>query len=158
MYWRHETAQGKKISEKIYSLHSDPGFSDQYYNDYFCTEAPIMLKYFGIASRSPRDPIINRYNEKYNIFYILNGKGWCNGIPFEEGDIVYCDKSVPYSISSNHKDPCTYTWISFFDGKSNDYMELLGLGHTNKCYKAQYMQEIIQICISRWCKYIKVKE
>lgn len=145
MYWRHQTDLLKKVSEKIYSPHSESKYSDVYYNDYFNTEAPIMLKYFGITSRSPHDPIINRYNEKYNIFYILSGKGWCNGFPFEEGEIIFCDKSTPYSISSNHNDPCTYTWISFQDRKDDPYIDLFGLGHTNQCYKAQYMQEIVQV-------------
>lgn len=143
MYWRHETAD--KYSEKIYSPHYNSEYSDQYYNDYFNPEIPITLKYFGISSRSPHNPIINRCNQKYGFFYILSGKGWCNGIPFEEGDIVYCDKSTPFSLSSNHEDPCTYTWISFCDGKSDLYIKLLGLGNTTKCYKSQHMQEIIQL-------------
>lgn len=143
MYWRHQI--GSKHSEKMYSIHDFWRYSDQYYNDYYNTEAQIMLKYFGITSRSPHDPIINRFNQKYNLFYILNGKGWCNGIPFEAGDIVYCDKSIPYSLSSNHSDPCTYTWISFCDGSSEIYIDLLGLEHLNKIYKAQNMQKIVQI-------------
>lgn len=143
MYWRHETKT--KHSEKIYSLHTDSGYSDQYYNDYFNPEVPIMLKYFGICSSAPQSPIINRYDGLHTIFYILIGKGWCNGIPFEAGDIVFCDPSIPFNLSSNRDDPCTYTWIAFRGGKSDLYVDLLGTGHSNKCYKAQHMQEIIEI-------------
>jgi histidinol-phosphate aminotransferase len=42
-----------------------------------------MLKTFGICERSPTDHVINRYVERYIFHFILAGKGWCNGIPFE---------------------------------------------------------------------------
>ncbi len=143
MYWRHETAD--KCSKKIYSPHSNFYSKDKYYNDYFNPDVPITLKYFGITSCSPLYPIVNRYDDKYFLYYILSGKGWCNEIPFEEGDIVYCNKSILSNLSSNNANPCTFVWISFKDGMSDLYIKLLGFKDNTLCYKAQNMQEIIKI-------------
>ena len=143
MHWRHNN--GDKPSEKYFKVDDFWKYSDRYYNDYYVPDAPVTLKTFGICSRAPHDHIVNRYAEKYIFHYILSGKGWFNGIPFEAGDIVYCTNSRPYNLSSSTEDPCTYAWVSFYGGKSEKYIDQMGLHQTFKCYKAVNYQRIVEI-------------
>lgn len=143
MHWRHCTNDGR--SEKLYSVDEIWKYSDPYYNDYYVPDAPVTLKTFGICSRPPDDHIVNRFAEKYVLHYILSGKGWFNGIPFETGDIVFCTNSMPYSLSSHRDDPCTYSWISFNGGKSEKYLDIMGLTETFRIYKSVHTHRINEI-------------
>lgn len=143
MHWRHINEKGR--SDKFYSVNDFWKYSDLYFNDYYVPDAPITLKTFGLCSRAPNEHIVNRYIEKYIIHYILAGKGWCNGIPFEAGDIVYCTNSTPYNLSSNRNAPCTYAWISFYGGKSEKYINQLGLVQPFKIYRSNHSQKIAEI-------------
>ena len=143
MHWRHIVNNVR--SEKYYSVHDYWKYADPYFNDYYAPDAPITLKTYGICCRAPDEHIVNRYIEKYIFHYILSGKGWCNGIPFEEGEIVYCTNSTPYNLSSNRSDPCTYAYISFYGGKSEKYLNQLGLTQPFKCYKSAHFQKIAEI-------------
>ena len=143
MHWRHSS--NNKLSERLYKVDEIWKYKEQYYNDYYTPDTPITLKTFGLCSRAPEDHIINRYVEKYVLHYILAGKGWCNGVPFEAGDIVYCAQETPYNISSNRSDPCTHAWVSFQGGKSEKYIAALGLKQPFKCYKAKFPHEINKI-------------
>ena len=103
------------------------------------------MKTFGISSRDPEIRIINNCYERYVIHYILCGKGWCNGIPFQEGDVIFCTKFRPYSISSNKSDPCIFAWVTFQGGKCDDYIQRMGLNQSFLSYKMQDMTRICEI-------------
>lgn len=143
MHWRHVVA-GER-SERLYTVDAVPKYTETYYEDYYVPDAPTMLYTFGICSRSPLDHLINRRGGKHTFHYILNGRGWFNGMPFEEGDIVYCSESLPRSISSNRNDPCIYTWVSFSGGKSETYIRQMGITQPYLIYRNHNQTEIERI-------------
>lgn len=143
MHWRHWT--NNKCSEDFYTVHGYWKYNDIYYNDHYITDSPITLKTFGICARDPKSRIVNRYSEKYVLHFILSGKGWCNGIPFEAGDIVFCTSFRPYNFASDHSDPCTYAWVTFNGGKSEKYIDQLGLNQPFKKYKSAFPERIAEV-------------
>ena len=145
MHWRHVVNEVR--SPKYYSVHDCWRYADPYFNDYYVPEAPVTLKTYGICRRAPDEHIINRYTERYMLHYILTGKGWCNGIPFEEGDIVYCTNSFPYNLSSNRSDPCTYAYVTFLGGKSEKYLNQLEPTQPFRCYRASHFQKTVEILL-----------
>lgn len=143
MHWRHWTEKEK--SERLYTPDAVWRYKDLYYDDYYTPDAPISLTTYGICSRAPESRIINRYPNKYIFHYILSGSGWCNGVPFEAGDIVYCVNNVPYSLASNSNDPCVLAWISFAGGKSDKYVAQMGITKPFLCYKAAAPDTIARV-------------
>ena len=145
MHWRYRKADGS-YSDKQFTFDDHRKYSNRYYNNYYSPDAPIMLKTFGICERSPTDHVINRYVDRYIFHFILAGKGWCNGIPFEEGDILFCTNATPHNISSDSSAPCTYAWVSFSGGKSEKYLAELGITtQPFLSYHTENMQRIAQI-------------
>ena len=143
MHWRH--CKGEWRTEKLYSVDDVWKYDDAYFNDYYVPDAPVTLKTFGICSRPADDHIVNRFVEKYIFHYILSGKGWFNGIPFEAGDIVFCTNAIPYSLSSHKYDPCIYAWISFSGGKSEKYLDIMGISGILRIYKSKHTDSINKI-------------
>ena len=145
MHWRYRKADGS-YSDKQFTFDDHRKYSNRYYNNYYSPDAPIMLKTFGICERSPTDHVINRYVERYIFHFILAGKGWCNGIPFEEGDILFCTNATPHNISSDSSAPCTYAWVAFAGGKSEKYLAELGITtQPFLTYHTDNMQRIAKI-------------
>ena len=138
MYWKHNAYKNhsESHSEKLHSVDEVWKYKDEYYSDYYVTEADTTLKTFGICSRSPEDHILNRAANKYILHYILSGTA---------GDIVYIAPNVPYSISSDRNTPPIYCWISFNGGKSEKYVDMLGLSGTFSIYRSQHDDRIYEI-------------
>lgn len=143
MHWRHCVKDFR--TEKLYNVDEVWKYGDKYFNDYYVPDAPVTLKTFGLCSRAPEEHIINRMNERYSLHYILSGSGYINGVQFDAGDTVFCTNSTPYSLSPNRDDPCIYAWISFTGGKSEKYMEMLGLTEAFKIYRSKNSQRINEI-------------
>ena len=144
MYWEYKVYDNI-TRQKVSSINSLHLRNDVYYESICIPEENLTLKTFGISSRPADWPIINRCSKSHFLHFVLAGKGWCNGIPFEVGDVIYCPQNKIFNLSAHQDNPCNLTWVSFSGGKSEHYLKLLGLGYSHQCYKAQHMQEIIQI-------------
>ncbi len=143
MHWRHLTRN--HVSEKMYSIGTRPFFQDQYYKDYYMSDAPISLHVFGICSHHPDEHVVNLIDGRYRLYYIISGKGWINQNQFKEGDIVFISNALACNISSDQNDPCTYTWIAFSGGKSEKYLLRAGLTQSLMIYKNRNQTEINRI-------------
>ncbi len=143
MHWRHQNKQGR--TERLYSVHDYWKYSDLYFDDYFVPDGPTTLRIYGICSRAPDNHVINRFNDRHQLHYVLSGTGYFNGVPFKPGDVIYCDGSLPYNISSNRFDPCIYAWIGFSGGKSEKFLSMMGIRQNFRIYKAKNMQPIVEI-------------
>ena len=149
MHWRHTyfTASGKHVTtERKYCQYTAHQHEEKFFEDYFTTEKhTTMLETVGFCVKDISYALINRCTDKYVFHYILDGKGFVNGIPFKKGDIIYCKKMTPYSISANEECPCTYAYISFKGGKSDSYIDLLGINEAFKIYRTYKMDKIARI-------------
>lgn len=143
MHWRHQNEQG--CTERLYSVHDFWRYTDRYYDDYYVCHEPTTLRIFGICSRAPDNHVINRFRDRHHLHYVLSGSGYFNGVPFEPGDIIYCDASYPYNISSNRFDPCTYAWVGFSGGKTEKILSMIGIQQSFRIYKVREMQPIAEI-------------
>ena len=95
MHWRHTYIEkGKEYtSEKHFCTEELWQCSQGFFADYFASDAPITLQTLGYCVRDNHNYLVNRCVDKYAIHYVLSGKGFFNGKPFEAGDILYCSKN-----------------------------------------------------------------
>ena len=112
---------------------------------YFSSDCPLTVRTFGYSKRNNRKNIINHTTSKYAFHYILSGSGFFNGLCFEEGDILYCSKNTPYSIAPANDVGCVYAYMTFSGGKSDRYVQHLGIADSFKVYRCRHMPEITEI-------------
>lgn len=127
IYWQH--VSGKQISQKYDSPDALTQHSDLYFEDYCIRDrAPQnMLRTVGVRACEPDYCLLNKYQNRHVLHWIISGEGWCNGIPVREGNVIYLKNRIPYNFSSNPENPCVYAWITF-DGESvKPYLEHMGL-------------------------------
>ena len=87
-FWQH--VSGKQISPKFDTPEDMSLFSDQYFEDYCIIKNDgMMLKTVGIRACEPDYRLINKYQNRHVIHWIISGEGWCNGIPIEAGNVIY---------------------------------------------------------------------
>lgn len=147
MHWRYvwSEKEKKKLSERKYTQAEPWQHTEPYFEYYFAAEKPLMLQTIGYCVRKERHNLINRCVDKYVFHYVLNGTGFFNGHPFEAGDILYCSRNTPYSLSPNTNEGCIYAYFSFSGGKSNRYVELLNLHTPFAIYKNKNLDKIAEV-------------
>ena len=125
IYWQHST--NNQPSPRYESPDLLLRHTDQYFADYcFRTDAPNMcVKTIGYRACEPTYRLINHYQNRHVIHWIINGEGWCNNIPVGPGSVIYFKSHVPYSFSSNPTNPCNFAWITFEGNSINNYLEHL---------------------------------
>ncbi|MBR7098379.1 MAG: hypothetical protein IKC59_03100, partial [Clostridia bacterium] len=63
-------------------------------NFYHATDGILTLKTIGCHIRWKNRSIINQCTEKFVFHYILSGKGFFNGRPFDTEDVLYCSSNT----------------------------------------------------------------
>lgn len=113
---------------------------------YQAANGTLTIKSFGILTRGDRNKsIINRCTDKYSFHYILSGKGFFNGKPFDAEDILYCSSNIPYTISPDVNEGCIYAYFTFSGGKSQKYIDQLGIHEAFKIYKTENIAKIAEV-------------
>ena len=144
IYWQH--VSGMKASHRYTSPDQLLSYSDKYYEDYCITKVSFfMLKTVGVRSCEPDYHLVNKYQERHVMHWIISGEGWCNGIPVREGDVIYCKHHVPYNFSSNPENPCVYAWITFEGEILENYLKHMGLISRFRIYRTQNLRECYAI-------------
>ena len=143
-FWQH--VSGKQISPKFDTPEGMSLFSDQYFEDYCIIKNDgMMLKTVGIRACEPDYRLINKYQNRHVIHWIISGEGWCNGIPIEAGNVIYLKNHIPYNFSSNPKNPCVYAWITFSGDSVKAYLEHMGLLKKIQVFTTPNLQEIYSL-------------
>ena len=143
-FWQH--VSGKKISPRFSSPEDLTYFSDQYFEDYcIVTHDALMLKTVGIRACEPDYRLINKYQDRHVIHWIISGEGWCNGVPIEAGNVIYLKNHIPYNFSSNPKNPCVYAWITFSGDQAKGYLEHMGLLKKFQIFETPNLREIYSL-------------
>lgn len=141
MYWQH--VSGTYISPKYDSPEPLQQHSDQYFEDYCIQRSEVMcLKTVGIRSCEPNYRLINKYQNRHVLHWILSGEGWCNGVPFREGDAIYFKNHLPYTFSSNPNNPCVFAWITFEGESFSKYLKHMGLIGKFQIFRITHQKEI----------------
>ena len=138
----HEKSNAKSVGNQKNSIYNfeNNKFDVRFYH---ATNGSLSLKTLGCLTRGDKNKsIINRCTDKYSFHYILVGKGFFNGKPFETEDILYCSSNTPYTISPDINEGCIYAYFTFSGGKSLRYLEQLGIREPFKIYKTENMAKI----------------
>ena len=145
IYWQH--LSGKEPSPKYSSPEPLSGFSDTYFEDYCINDkdAHFCLKTIGIRSCEPDYRLINKFQQRHVMHWVLQGEGWCNGVPFQAGDVIYAKERIPYSFSSNPENPCIYAWITFEGPNLSFHLTRLGIVKRLHIYHTPHTREIYSI-------------
>lgn len=145
VYWQHFT--GDVCSPKYDSPSCLLKHSDIYFEDYLinASDPHLSLKTCGIRSCQPDYRLINKYQQRHVLHWILQGEGWCNGIAFRAGDVIYAKDRIPYSFSSNPENPCVYAWITFDGPNLSHHLERLGILNKFRIFHLENTREIYEI-------------
>ena len=148
MYWRHRS--GNRLSEFHYD---DPSelleYCDKYYEDFYiarATPSVMMLRTVGFRHCSPDYHFEHMtFSGRYAMMFILDGEGYVDGNPVTEGTIVFFDRRRSCNFSTNPEKLCSYAWITFVDGVSDELIEMIGLSNHNMIYRTENIIDISRI-------------
>lgn len=145
IYWQHFA--GKNCSPKFDSPEPLLAFSDPYFEDYCirCKDPLLGLKTVGVRYCEPDYHIMNKFQNRHALHWILQGEGWFNGKPFRAGDAIYAKEKIPYSLSSNPASPCVYAWITFEGPHFSQLLARLGIVNKSYIYRTAGTREIYEI-------------
>ena len=135
-----------RFSPKFQKGSSLQALSDLYFEDYcICRQDPdsgLCLRTFGVRHSYPEYQEIQRVSSRYFLFCILGGKGYADGKPVREGNIILFDRNMPYNLSADRNDPFLYAWISFKGKNAEEYLHQIGLKEGSQIYRIDHLQQI----------------
>lgn len=143
-YWQHRTDES--LSPKYNKPELLLQHTDQYYEDYCIRRSTPynILRTIGVRVCSPNYQLLNRYQNRHVLHWIIGGKAVFNGITVEEGDVIYCKRNIPYSLVSDSDNPCVYAWITFYGTIAEQNLQRVGLIKKFHIYQTSNLRECYQ--------------
>ncbi len=139
--WYHE-GDGKP-SLKYWSPDKMFSHDDRYFGD-----AVMSIKHEGLFFRSvgyrvcsPSYKFTDRIFDRHALHWILDGEGWCNGVPFAAGDILFLHNQMTQNFSANPENPCTYAWVTVAGEIGDLYLKQMDLDSKFRIYRSEHLTE-----------------
>lgn len=147
-YWQHRS--GNRLSEYYYD---DPSVllthNDNYYEDFYIaapSPSPMLLRTVGFRYCSPDYHFDHMtFGGRHAMLFILDGEGYVDGVPVTSGSIVYFNRRRLCNFSTNPERLCSYGWVTFVDGNSDELVEKIGLSNKNFIYRTDNADEIARV-------------
>ena len=147
-YWQHRS--GNRMSDLYYD---DPSLllthNDVYYEDFFIARpspSPMILRTVGIRHCSPDYHFDHMtFGGRYAMLFIIDGEGYVDGISVTSGSIVFFNRRRLCNFSTNPEKLCSYGWVTFVDGNSDEIVDMIGLSNKNYIYRTDNIDEIARV-------------
>ena len=139
------------LSPRFYTPLDLHNRNDRYFEDFSCfkrdenTVYEGVVKSIGVRHCYPEYHFFNRLSDRYSLHYILGGTGWVGDRAVHAGDVVFFDRNQIHNFSSDSKDPCYYTWITFKGPGCEHLLKSAGFLGRNGIFRLQDLTEICEI-------------
>ncbi len=137
--WKHQT-EDTQISCAYTHPEDLLNHNDEYYEDFAFNLPKCSLHTVGLRKCSPNYKMLSKCVPECVFHFILSGEGWCNGLPFHAGDILFFNANISYTFLNDSENPCTYAWLKFKLEKN--FLEQLGLSDGFKIYQSPNIHAI----------------
>ena len=144
--YRQRFPGGKWIS------YSDPSEFDRsavYYTDIIKNydEHPVLSVYhIGICHNSADDRYFNHVTRRYKLVYVLEGRGWFNGMPVCSGQGFLMWQNHVNSMSADIESPWSFIYISFSGSLAEQLLNRSGFTPEDCIFDVENTDYVRRVC------------
>ena len=144
--YRQRFPGGKWIS------YSDPAEFDRsavYYTDIIKNydEHPVLSVYhIGICLNSADDIYFNHVTRRYKLVYVLEGRGWFNGMPVCSGQGFLMWQNHVNSMSADIESPWSFIYISFSGSLAEQLLNRSGFTPEDCIFDVENTDYVREVC------------
>lgn len=135
---------------KSYQSPSDFLKNAEYYTDIiknYDEDPHLAVYHIGVCRNSADDRYFNHVTKRFKLVYVIEGRGWFNGMPVKSGQGFLMWKDHVNSMSADIRSPWKFDYISLSGNMAEHILRSSGFTEEDTIFDVADIDRIHELCI-----------